>query len=163
MTNFHNFHHLDHIFFESYFPLTPPPWFQPSQPSFFFRQLGSLRAPLWPSGSDQKLQDPYLPARPEFQAQPKTRGTRATAGDKFAHLEKLSWLFLVRKFHIVPKFPRWKSRKSKKLLFFLFFFENLHDALEMIRVGEKKGGIYNAEDRARGVGGMIKPTIHSRL
>lgn len=35
-----------------------------------------------------------------------------------SHLEKLSWLFLVRKFYIVPKFPRWKSAIRKSCCFF---------------------------------------------
>ena len=49
-------------------------------PPFSSISLAAFRAPLWPSGSDQKLQDPYLPAKPEFQARP-SRGTRG-AGDK---------------------------------------------------------------------------------
>ena len=69
--------------------------------------------------------------------------------------------FLVRKFHIVPK-EQDENLENRKSCCLLFFFENLHDAL-YVRVGKKKGGIYNAEDRARGVGGMIKSTILSRL
>ena len=48
-----------------------PPPMVPTLPTLqcanpvFFHQLGSLRAPLWPSGSDQKLPDPYLPAKPQ--------------------------------------------------------------------------------------------------
>lgn len=86
VTKFHNFHHLDQMFFKSYFPLPPPHGSNPPNSAVcvfpvFFPQLGSLRAPLWPSGSDQKLQDPYLPARPEVQARP-SRGKPGEAGDK---------------------------------------------------------------------------------
>lgn len=110
VTKFHNFHHLDQMFFKSYFPLPPPmvptlPTLQCVFSPFSSLSLAALGLHFDPAAQTKSCRIPISQQGLKFRPDPAGENPERPVINS-SHLEKLSWLFLVRKFYIVPKFPR---------------------------------------------------------